>query len=62
MFKFLSLNTSVEDVDKLQNDYGDLSKTTVATSKSVNTLGNKLDTNSSMLAELKKRVNALENK
>ena len=62
LVKFLSLNTSVEAVDKLQLDYVELSKNTTATCKSLNTLGNKLDTSSSLLADLKKRVTALEKK
>ena len=62
LVKFLSLNSSVEAVDKLQKDYVDISKTNTETSKSINTLGNKLDTNSSIITELKKRVTALERK
>ena len=62
LVKFLSLNTLVEVVDKLQKDYVELSKNTTATCKSLNTLGNKLDTSSSLLADLKKQVTSLEKK
>ena len=69
LVKFLSLNTSFEAVDKLvisdkllNSDIMELKKGMAVQTKALSTVGNKLDTLMTTVADLKKRIIKLESK
>ena len=69
LVKFLSLNTSVEAVDKLQiqaeelsTSYKSLTKEVAGTTKAIGSVGNRADEVKKMVEALKKRVEKIENK
>ena len=69
LVKFLSLNTSVEAVDKLEEKASDLSssistltKDLAANTKSVSSVGNRADELKKIVESLRKRVEKLEKK
>ena len=69
LVKFLSLNTSVEAVDKLEEQSTELSsnmsqltKDMIATTKSVGSVGNKTDELKKVVESLRKRIEKLEKK
>ena len=69
LVKFLSLNTSVEAVDKLEEQSTELSsnmsqltKDMIATTKSVGSVGKKIDELKKVVEALRKRIEKLEKK